>query len=92
MIYRNAVAVEFMDKEALHEALKKAVGKAGNNQSRFARGIGASQQLVSYWLNNGRALPAEYVLPAEQAGFGSRFDIRPDIYPREAFPTQASAA
>jgi len=67
-----------------HEAFKTALARAGNNQSLFAREIGTSQQRVSYWLLNGRALPGEFVLPAEKAGFGSRHDIRPDLYPREA--------
>lgn len=89
MTYSIPVAVVLMDKITLHEALKAAVAKADGNQSRFAREIGTSQQLVSYWLNNGKALPGEFVLPAERAGFGSRHDIRPDLYPREN--TQAAA-
>lgn len=67
-----------------HGALKAALARAQNNQSLFARGIGASQQRVSYWLLNGRPLPAEFVLPAEGAGFGSRYELRPDIYPEPA--------
>ncbi|HCB75142.1 MAG TPA: hypothetical protein DEP91_03070 [Sphingomonas bacterium] len=67
-----------------HAALKDALKAADDNQSRFAREIGTSQQLVSYWLNNGRPLPAEFVLAAEAAGFGSRHDLRPDLYPRDA--------
>ncbi len=67
----------------LHAALKHAVEKAGNNQSRFAAAVGTSQQLVSYWLKNARPLPGEYVLKAERAGFGSRHDLRPDLYPIE---------
>lgn len=69
--------------ETLHEALKAAVGLAGNNQSRFSRDIGTSQQLVSYWLKNGKALPGEFVLAAERAGYGSRHKLRPDLYPEE---------
>lgn len=72
-----------MDQEALHAALRRALDKANKNQSRFAAAIGTSQQLVSYWLAKRRPLPAEYVLAAEQAGFGSRHDLRPDLYPRE---------
>jgi DNA-binding transcriptional regulator YdaS (Cro superfamily) len=67
----------------LHAALRRAVEKAGNNQSRFAAAVGTSQQLVSYWLKNARPLPGEYVLKAERAGFGSRHDLRPDLYPIE---------
>lgn len=72
-----------METDALHEALKGALAKVDNNQSRFAAAIGSSQQLVSYWLKKGRPLPAEYVLPAEAAGLGSRHQLRPDIYPNE---------
>lgn len=67
--------------ETMHAALQDAVAEAGNNQSRFAAAIGTSQQLVSYWLRNGRPLPGEYVLRAERAGFGSRHRLRPDLYP-----------
>lgn len=67
----------------LHAALRRAIGKVDGNQSRFAAAIGTSQQLVSYWLAKERPLPAEYVLSAEKAGFGSRHDLRPDLYPVE---------
>lgn len=65
----------------LHLRLRAAVDKADGNQSKFAAAIGTSQQLVSYWLKRERPLPAEYVLPAEAAGFGGRHELRPDIYP-----------
>ncbi|MBP8233123.1 MAG: helix-turn-helix domain-containing protein [Rhizorhabdus sp.] len=70
-----------IDTSALHQALKAALAKAGNNQSRFAADIGTSQQRISYCLNNGRPLPAELVLRAEAAGYGSRHELRPDLYP-----------
>jgi DNA-binding transcriptional regulator YdaS (Cro superfamily) len=76
----------------LHAALKRAVAKAGNNQSRFAAAVGTSQQLVSYWLKKERPLPGEYVLKAEQAGLGSRHDLRPDLYPVELASTPADQA
>lgn len=63
-------------------ALERAVDKAGS-QSKFADAIGASQQIVSYWLAKGRPLPAEYVLAAESALGISRHELRPDIYPLE---------
>lgn len=63
--------------------LERAVELAGS-QSRFAEAVGTSQQLVSYWLANAKALPAEFVLAAE-ARFGiSRHELRPDIYPVES--------
>lgn len=74
----------------LHQALLTALSKADNNQTKFAgeiakftKGEGPSQQLVSYWVNNGRPLPPKFVIPAERAGFGSRHELRPDIYPIE---------
>lgn len=72
-----------MDEHPFHQALKRAVERAGNNQSQFARDIGTSQQLVSYWLAKGKPLPGEMVLAAERAGYGSRHELRPDIYPLE---------
>jgi len=65
----------------LHLRLRAAVDKADGNQSKFAAAIGTSQQLVSDWLKRERPLPAEYVLPAEAAGFGSRHELRPDLFP-----------
>jgi DNA-binding transcriptional regulator YdaS (Cro superfamily) len=66
-----------------HSALRAAVARAENNQSRFARDVGTTQQLVSYWLANGKALPAELVLATERAGYGGRHELRPDLYPLE---------
>lgn len=63
-----------------HETLKRAVELAGT-QAAFAERIGASQQIVSYWLRKERPLPAEYVLATEQAFGISRHELRPDIYP-----------
>ena len=70
-----------MSKPSLHDALRAAVALADDNQSKFAAAIGTSQQSVSYWLKKGRPLPAEYVLAAERAGYGSRHTLRPDVYP-----------
>lgn len=66
-----------------HSALKRALAKFDNNQSKFAEAIGTSQQLVSYWMRNAKDLPAEFVLRTEEATGISRHDLRPDIYPRE---------
>ena len=79
-----------MENVALHEALKAALAKADNNQSRFAEDIGTSQQLVSYWLKKKRPLPPEFVLRAEAAGYGSRYVLRPDIYPPAEYRTHGS--
>ncbi|MFZ2995927.1 transcriptional regulator [Sphingobium sp.] len=69
-----------MAQEPLHSRLRLAVENAGN-QSRFAKAVGTSQQLVSYWLKKERPLPGEFVLAAESAGLGSRHYLRPDLYP-----------
>jgi DNA-binding transcriptional regulator YdaS (Cro superfamily) len=66
-----------------HKALKRALAKFNDNQSQFAAAIGTSQQLVSYWLKNGKALPAELVLETERVTGISRHDLRADLYPRE---------
>lgn len=66
-----------------HSALKRALAKFDNNQSKFAEAIGTSQQLVSYWMRNEKDLPAEFVLRTEEATGISRHALRPDIYPRE---------
>ncbi len=77
-----------MDAETLHEALLTALDRADGNQSRFAKAIGTFQQNVSYWLKKRKPLPGEYVLPAERAGFGSRHELRPDLYPLEQSPVE----
>lgn len=64
-------------------ALKRALAKFDDNQSKFAAAIGTSQQLVSYWLRNEKVLPAEYVLRTEAETGISRHDLRPDLYPRD---------
>jgi DNA-binding transcriptional regulator YdaS (Cro superfamily) len=69
-----------MSKPSLHDALRSALALAGDNQSKFAAAIGTSQQSVSYWLKKRKPLPAEYVLAAERAGYGSRYSLRPDVY------------
>ena len=83
MVYSIPVELAGMKRHPHHDALRRAVEAAGGNQSRFAREVGTSQQLVSYWLANGRPLPGELVLAAERAGFGSRHELRPDLYPAE---------
>lgn len=62
------------------EALKLAVENVGS-QSAFARLCGVSQTAVWKWLQSGKRLPAEHVLPVEAATGVSRHVLRPDIYP-----------
>jgi DNA-binding transcriptional regulator YdaS (Cro superfamily) len=63
-----------------NDALISAVQTAGS-QTAFAKAIGASQQIVSYWVSKGKSLPAEYVLRAEQAFAIPRYVLRPDVFP-----------
>lgn len=79
-----------MDEAQLHERFLAALAKADGNQSRFAKDIGTYQQNVSYWVKRGKALPAEHVLAAERAGYGSRHDLRPDLYPLDLSPVASA--
>lgn len=74
-----------------HQALKDALAKFGNNQSKFAAALGTSQQRISYLLARGNSLPAELVIACERETGVSRHRLRPDIYPPEA-PAQGAAA
>lgn len=71
-------------------ALTRALAKFDNNQSRFAAAIGTSQQLVSYWVRNGKELPAEFVLATERETGISRHDLRADLYPRDESSARAA--
>lgn len=64
------------------DALREAIRLAGG-QSPLASKCGIRQQSVYVWLKTGR-LPAERVLQVEKivGGKVTRYDLRPDIYPR----------
>lgn len=79
-MYRLRVNATWHD--SAHEALRRAVGVAGN-QTAFERLTGAKQQKVSVWLRDRKVLPGEYVLAAERETGVSRHDLRPDLYPRD---------
>lgn len=64
------------------QALKRAISTAGS-QSALARMLGTSQQRVWHWEHKSGRCPAEMVLQVEAATGISRYDLRPDIYPRE---------
>lgn len=66
--------------------LDRAMGKM--NQSEFAAHVGASQQLVSYWVRTKR-VGGKHVLAVEAATGVSRHELRPDIF--GVAPTQAAA-
>jgi DNA-binding transcriptional regulator YdaS (Cro superfamily) len=62
------------------EALEQGVALAGG-QSATARICGVSQTAVWKWLQSGKRLPAEHVLPMSAATGLSPHLYRPDIYP-----------
>lgn len=62
------------------EALQKAVSLAGG-QSATARICNVSQAAVWKWLQSGKRLPAEHVLPMSAATGVLAHQLRPDIYP-----------
>lgn len=66
----------------LDTPLAEAVRRAGS-QSKFARSVGLSQGYVYQLLRQGKQLPAEIVLKAEQATGVSKHQLRPDLYPLE---------
>jgi len=65
-------------------ALQKAIKYVGS-QKALAKAIGSKQQTVNWWLHKSRKVPPEYVLSIERVvnGAVTRYDLRPDIYPRE---------
>lgn len=64
------------------DSIKKAV-KAAGNMSILARACKVTPQAVRKWVVSGR-VPAEQVLNVERATEMrvTRYDLRPDIYPR----------
>ena len=64
--------------------LRQAVEIVGG-QSALAAMIGVGQGHIWNWLNRDHRVPAEMVIPIEKATGGKvlRYDLRPDIYPRE---------
>ena len=67
------------------EALERAVDLAGG-QTALATALGVAQGRIWNWLNRDQRVPAEMVIPIEEATGVSRHDLRPDIYPREDTP------
>lgn len=70
-------------------ALVEAVDKLGG-QAATARVLGVAQPSVWRWLKLGKSVPATYARPLEkelkERGFDKpdRFDLRPDLFARDA--------
>jgi DNA-binding transcriptional regulator YdaS (Cro superfamily) len=71
-----------MDTALAYQAFRDAV-TAAKSQGAFARGVGTSQQRISYLLKHHRLLPGELVLRAEDLTGVSRHRLRPDLYPQD---------
>lgn len=65
------------------EALERACELAGG-QKALADRIGKSQSQVWYWLRRSKkGVPAEFVLPIEEATGVPRSELRSDLWPCE---------
>lgn len=64
--------------------LQKAIEILGS-QTALAKQCGVKQQHIHYWLHHLGYVPAEHVIRIEKATNGkvTRYELRPDIYPRE---------
>lgn len=54
-----------------------------SSQSELAHALGVTQGTISHWLTGRVRVPAERVIPIEQATGGkvTRQELRPDLYP-----------
>ncbi len=66
-------------------ALERVKALMGWTEAEMARIVGVTQPAVNYILNKGERVPAEWCLALERASKGqvTRFELRPDLYPRE---------
>lgn len=64
------------------DALKQIIGLFGN-QNALATKLGIKQSSISKWLS--RQIPANQVIKLEKLSKGkvTRYDLRPDLYPKE---------
>jgi DNA-binding transcriptional regulator YdaS (Cro superfamily) len=70
----------------LMKLLEKYMRDHQLNQTQFADKVGVNQGLVSMWLNQKVQMAPKWALKVERVTEGelSRYDLRPDIYPRDA--------
>jgi DNA-binding transcriptional regulator YdaS (Cro superfamily) len=56
------------------------------SQTQFAKKIGVAQGVVSMWLRDKVGMTPYWVLEVEKKTGGelSRYDLRPDVYPRDS--------
>lgn len=65
------------------EALQKVRRHFSTEQS-MAEAFAVTQPTIWRWMNQSKQLPPEHCICAERMTGVSRYDLRPDIYPREA--------
>jgi len=72
----------------MQRALYQAIRCAGS-QTALAQRVGVRPQAVHLWVKKGR-VPAARALAVERATAGqvSRHELRPDLYPNEAAPSE----
>ena len=65
-------------------ALKRAISLIGS-QTKAAEIVGVKQPTMSWTVNSGERVPAEWCIPLETATQGqvTRHELRPDLYPVE---------
>ncbi|MCX8016612.1 MAG: helix-turn-helix domain-containing protein [Rhodocyclaceae bacterium] len=73
---------------SMQRALYQAIRCAGS-QTALAQRVGVRPQAVHLWVKKGR-VPAARALAVERATAGqvSRHELRPDLYPNEAAPSE----
>lgn len=76
----------FLTMSDSNEALKRAIEAVGG-PGALAAAVGISAQAVSQW----DEVPPLRVLAVERVSGVSRHELRPDLYPMEPTPPEASA-
>ena len=74
-------------------ALRRAVIIIGS-QKKAADVVGVKQPTISWTLNSGERVPAEWCIPLEVAtdGIVTRHQLRPDLYPLQTSDPSIQAA
>ena len=68
---------------AMHQALLRAIAIYGS-QSATAAATGRTQPAISYWIRKKAVCPDDLVLKVESDTGVSRYDLRSDLFQREA--------
>ena len=74
---------QILPNETANNAVLEAITELGS-QGRLAAVCGCTPGNIWQLVKRRRPLPAEYVLRVEAATSVTRYDLRPDLYPRES--------